>query len=108
VDLTTGGVRAETRSRDAYDGAQELIGAPRVVDLACQVPVCRPGETEDVEQLSDLVLGLRRVAHPDLAVEDIAVAPTHALARHIPGVDEVGDDSLRRSLGYPDCRSHVA
>ena len=43
-----------------------------------------------------------RHAHPALSVEHVPIAAADALALEIPGVDEVVDDALGRSLGYTD------
>lgn len=38
------------------------------------------------------------MAHTDVAVEDVVIAPTHPLTRHIPSLDKVRDDPLRCAL----------
>ena len=45
------------------------------------------------------MLELRGVPHRHVAVEDIVIAPTHPLTRHVTSLDKVGDDALRRPLG---------
>ena len=92
-------LRADEGAVDALIGLATRAG----VDIR----VCRVFETEYVEQLSDLVLELRGVAHTDVAVEDIVIAPSHALARHIPSLDKVRNDSLRCAFRDAHCLGNV-
>jgi hypothetical protein len=57
-----------------------------------------PVEPEKIEELADLVMHLRGVAHSHTPVECIAVPPAFPLSSHIARLDEVGDDALRRPL----------
>jgi len=65
-------------------------------------------EPEQVEQLTDLVLELRGMAHREVPVERVVVAPSRSMPRDVPGVDEVGNDSLSRSLRDADGLGDVA
>jgi hypothetical protein len=55
-------------------------------------------EPQEIEELPDLVIHLRRMPHSNAPVELVPVAPALALSRHVPGVDEIRDDSLRGTL----------
>jgi hypothetical protein len=47
------------------------------------------------------------VPHPHFAVQVVVVAAADLRAIDVSGLDEVGDDSLRRSLSNPDGRGDV-
>ena len=49
-----------------------------------------------------MTVGLGGVAHRCFAVDEVVVAAADAAAIDDPGLDEVGDDSLRGPLGDPD------
>ena len=70
-----------TRVRLAVPGSV-LVGSRRV------------DTGEKVEELSDLVVGLRRVAHGDSPVDRVAAAAAVPLALDVPGVGQVSDDAL--------------
>ena len=67
----------------------------------CLVRWC---EAQSVQELADLVVGLRFVSHRAGPVDHVAASPADALAGDEPALDEVSDDSLRRPLGDPDHR----
>ena len=71
-------------------------------------PLACPVQREQREELTDVVSGLRRMAHLDAAIDHVAAPPAHPLALQEPGFDEVGDDPLDRTLGDPDHLRHVA
>ena len=74
--------------------------AKRVVALNGDFPPQRL--IRGVEHLADLVLELRRMPHRDRAVHDVAVPAADPLPLDVAGLDEVGEDPLRRALGDPD------
>ena len=55
---------------------------------------------EELEQLADLVLALLGMPHTTVGIEHVPVAAADALAFEIPGLHEVVDYPLSRSLGY--------
>jgi hypothetical protein len=70
-------------------------------DRGCLAP-------QKIEQLADLVAVLGRMAHRDVGVHGIAVAPSDPRPRHVARLHEVGDDALRSALGDPHRRGDVA
>ena len=65
-------------------------------------------ELQELEQFSDFVSILGGVSHLPVSVDEIAVAASDAFPFHEPGLDEVGDDSLRGALGDADRLSEVS
>ena len=65
-------------------------------------------ELEEIEELADLVIELRRVAHLALAVQRVTASAPDPLTPHVPALDEVGDDPLDGALGDPDGLGDVA
>jgi hypothetical protein len=65
-------------------------------------------ELQDIEQLRYLVIHLRGMAHRDMRIHRIAVAPTHLRTSHVSGVDKVTDDALSSPLGDADRRSNIS
>ena len=59
-------------------------------------------QLEQVQHLADLVIELRRVAHPRLSVERVAASPPDPLTGHKAALQEVGNDSLHGSLRDPN------
>ena len=55
-------------------------------------------ESQESEELPDLVIDLRRMAHSNRRVKLISIPSTLADLRHVPAVNEVGDDPLGRPL----------
>jgi hypothetical protein len=74
------------------------------------VALCRVGgKPEQPEEATDLVAVLGGVPeHRRLIVDDMAVAPPLSFAFEIAGLDEVGQDSLRRTDGDPDGIGDIA
>ena len=67
-----------------------------------------PRVGQQVEELADVEVRLGRVAHPQVAVDAVAVAAADSLALDVAGVREVGDDPLNRALGDADASGDVA
>lgn len=63
---------------------------------------------QEIEQFSDFVGLLQWVPHPEVSLDEVVIAPADAHPFHVPRLDEVGDDSLRRPLGDPDQIGNVA
>jgi hypothetical protein len=64
--------------------------------------------SEEVEQWSDLVLGLGGVSHGRLSVDQVVVASSDSAPVDDVCLDEVCDDSLGGSLGDSDCLGDVS
>ena len=65
-------------------------------------------ELQEIEELTDFVVELRRVAHLAFAIQRVTAPAPHPLTFHVPAVDEVGDDPLHGALGDPDGLGDVA
>ena len=66
------------------------------------------GRVQQFEQVADLVVHLGGMSHLRATVDRIVIAPAHPPALDETCLDEVGDDSLRGTLGDPDRLGHVA
>lgn len=74
------------------------VSLPREVPLRRVRLVCGC-EAQELQELADLVVGLRFVSHRACGVDDVATSPADALAGDEAAVHEVSDDSLCRPLG---------
>ena len=66
------------------------------------------GRVQQFEQVADLLVHLGGMSHLRATVDRIVIAPAHPPALDEACLDEVGDDSLRGTLGDPDRLGHVA
>ena len=84
--------------------------SPAYLGLSTESPSLRAlcVEPEEIQELSDLVIELRGMAHVNGAVESIAVPPAFTLARDVARLDQFGDDALRRPLRDPHSPGDVA
>ena len=99
-------IRAPVESRRAArcvgePRARDVLTAPRGADeplLARLVPF-GVVEPQKIEERADLVVELGRMPHRGFSIDRIAIASTLTLSSDVPGLDEVGDDPLRSTLG---------
>ena len=101
-DQRGGGRRPRLASSGAQRRNRAALPQLRVVSGLFWRRMKRP------QQLTDLIVRLGDVPHPHFAVQVVAVAAADLRAIDVSGLDEVGDDSLRRSLGDPDGRGDVS
>lgn len=101
-DQRGGGRRPRLASSGAQRRNRAALPQLRVVSGLFWRQMKRP------QQLTDLIVRLGDVPHPHFAVQVVAVAAADLRAIDVSGLDEVGDDSLRRSLGDPDGRGDVS
>ena len=76
--------------------------------LLCRLAGARIVQAQDVEELADLMIALRGVAHGGTEIERVVIPPSLPLAGDVAGHDEVRDDPLRRALRYPHGLGDVA
>ncbi|HEU5112849.1 MAG TPA: hypothetical protein VFU96_05985 [Acidimicrobiia bacterium] len=65
-------------------------------------------ESQEIEKFPDLVVNLRRMAHPNCGVKLVSIPSALAGLRHVRAVNEVGDDPLGGPLGDPNGVCHFA
>ena len=76
--------------------------------LLCRLAAARIVQAQEVEELADLMIALRGVAHGGTEIERVVIPPSLPLAGDVAGHDEVRDDPLRRALRYPHGLGDVA
>ena len=102
-DLATQVVHIQLSASNKIDIKRgRLHGSPAALVLR---PVGGVGEVEEGPDL-DVLLGW--VAHVQVLIDAVAVAASVAFAFDVSGLDQVGEDALRGSLGDPDLLGDVA
>src|SRR5579871_2023427 len=95
-----GGVHEIEASGVAVVNASALIvGVPR---FRGHLDLPLVGRGEDAQEVSDVLVAGQWVGQRGVGVDRVAVASSVACARDVAGIEQLGNDAVRRAFGDPD------